>query len=110
MPDYKRIFNDILNKKCPDKKELCLSILDQQQLSVLDVIKLNTIIFGVKDKNSQGFNQKHKSYDHDSIKQILNYQKKNNLNNIELAKKFNLSRNTVTKWKNFFTDANGKIT
>lgn len=109
MPDYKRIFNDILDKKYPDKKDLCLSILDQQQLSVLDIIKLNTIIFGAKNKDSQEFNQKHRSYDMDSIKKILDYQKKNNLNNTELSKKFNMSRNTVAKWKSFFTDANGKI-
>lgn len=101
-PHYKKIYTDILNKKHPDKKEECKTLLDKENLSVLDVIKLNRIIFGFVDKETESFNQKHRSYTKSDILQILNHQKKYNLNNTQLALHFKLSRNTVTKWKKMF--------
>ncbi|NIF06809.1 helix-turn-helix domain-containing protein [Chryseobacterium sp. Tr-659] len=101
-PDYRRIYTDIINKKFPEKKDSCLYILNKEELSALDVITLNTIIFGSLDTESREFNQKHKSYDVDSIRKILDYKKNNNLSNIEMSKKFKLSRNTISKWNKFF--------
>lgn len=49
-------------------------------------------------------NQKYRSYDKATIIEILNYQKKNSLNNTQLSNHFKLSRNTVTKWKTLFND------
>lgn len=101
-PDYKAIYKDILNYKFPDKAEECLWLLDKKQLSALDILKLNKKIFGTADKQSEKASQKHRSYRKTDILQILDYQKKNKLNNVELARHFNLSRNTVAKWKKMF--------
>jgi hypothetical protein len=102
LPDYKLIFSDILSKKYPEKKTACQLILNKEELSILDVIKLNEIIFGSSDKESFVDNQKYKAYDESAIIYMLDYQKKNKLNNIQLANFFKLSRNTVAKWKKAF--------
>ena len=96
-PNYKKIYMDIIADKFPDKQTLCNPILSKATLSTLDVIKLNSIIFNQSPKNST--NGKLKMYDKETIQSILNYQTVNNLNNIEVAKHFNLSRNTISKWK-----------
>lgn len=97
-PDYKRIFDDMITIKFPDKRKYCDGILKKKKkLSVLDVLKLNAIIFGHKEES-----QRFRSYDQKAIKEILNYQKKYQLRNSELADIFKLSRNTVTKWKKMF--------
>ncbi|WP_317126520.1 helix-turn-helix domain-containing protein [Chryseobacterium nematophagum] len=71
----------------------------EKELSVLDVIQLNKIIFGPVDKETEEFNQSHRSYTVSSIFQILDFQKKNKLNNTQVALYFKLSRHTVAKWK-----------
>lgn len=101
-PDYKRIYNDIIDQKYPQKRGLCRNILNKPQLDVLDIIQINSIIFDSKEKDTQEFNHKHRSYDVYSIRKILNYQKKEKLNNSEVSRKFKLSRNTIAKWKKFF--------
>lgn len=95
-PNYKRIYTDILKRKYPDKIKECKHILDKRNLSALDVIALNQKIFGTV------VNQKHRSFSQSDIFKILEYQKKHNLNNSQLAMHFNLSRNTVTKWRKMF--------
>lgn len=102
QPNYRLIYHDIISIKCPGKKEECNPILNKKEISILDVIKLNMIIFGINDKETQIFNQKHRSYDESTILEILDYQAKNNLNNTQLANHFKLSRNTVAKWKKHF--------
>ena len=101
-PDYKQIYTDILDKKYPDKKEECKIILEKEQLSTIHIIELNQKIFGVGDKETERFNQKHRSYSKTDILQILDYQNKNKLNNSQLANHFQLSRNTIAKWKKMF--------
>ncbi|SDQ15091.1 hypothetical protein SAMN05421664_0753 [Chryseobacterium soldanellicola] len=104
IPNYKRIYNDMITRKHPEKQEQCRSILGKEDLSMLDVIKLNDIIFGIKDKQTVIFNQMHRSYDENTILEILSYQHKNNMNNTQLANHFSLSRNTVAKWKKHFVN------
>lgn len=101
-PDYKRIYSDIINIKYPEKKESCKILLEKPKLSVLDVIEINKKIFGRMDKQTEVFNQKHRSYDKTTILEILNYQKSKRFNNVELAYHFKLSRNTVAKWKKLY--------
>lgn len=101
LPNYKKIYEDIISKKCPEKHEQCVSILEKSEISAMDVLHLNDIVFG-KTKESEIINRKHKSYDYDFIIKILEYQKKNKLTNVELSKHFNLSRNTISKWKKEF--------
>lgn len=100
-PDYKRIFMDIIERKFPDKKDEYLSILNKENFSVIDIIEINKKIFGNNEKNLT-FNQKQRSYSKSDILKILDFQKKNKLNNIQLAIHFKLSRNTVGKWKKIF--------
>ncbi|MFP3591498.1 helix-turn-helix domain-containing protein [Chryseobacterium sp. SIMBA_038] len=98
-PDYKRIYSDILNTLYPDKIPQCQRILTKKVLSSLDVITLNKIIFDKQDRETSFFNQRHRSYNDESIKEILQYQKKNDLNNTQIALEFKLSRNSIAKWK-----------
>ncbi|AZB27394.1 helix-turn-helix domain-containing protein [Chryseobacterium bernardetii] len=104
-PDYKKIYKDILDLKYPEKEAGCRKILNKKELMPIDIIKLNQIIFGIGNKEIKSFNQQHKSYDKKSINAILDHQKKYELNNIQLAKQFNLSRNTVSRWKKLFSDS-----
>lgn len=101
-PNYHQIYNDIINKKYPSRKEECRFLLNKENLSVLDIIELNSRIFGISDQRTEAFNQSHRSYNKSSILMMLDYQKKNKLTNSQLAKHFKLSRNTVTKWKRLF--------
>lgn len=101
-PDFAKIYKDIISKKFPEKAEKCRPVLSKKVLTVLDIIKLNQIIFGVCDYQTEKFNQKHKSYDPTSIMEILDYQKKFKLNNFQLADHFKISRNSVTRWKKIF--------
>lgn len=102
QPNYKLIYQDIIAKKYPDKKAKCDNILNKNELSVLDVIRLNNIIFDNISNEHSTSNQRLRSYDKITILQILDYQKKHRLNNTEIAMKFNLSRNTISKWKKIF--------
>ncbi|MEY8759000.1 helix-turn-helix domain-containing protein [Chryseobacterium tongliaoense] len=101
-PDYKKIYTDILNKRFPEKIKECKDILNKEVLSHLDVININNLIFGNGTKEVSEFNQKHRFYNKSTILKILDYQKKNHLNNTQLAMHFKMSRNTVTKWKKIF--------
>ncbi|MGU3376986.1 helix-turn-helix domain-containing protein [Chryseobacterium sp. M5A1_1a] len=106
IPNYKLIYEDIIRKKYPHKKNQCQNILNKKKLSILDVVKLNDMIFDTKSKEAASFNQKLRSYSKASILEILNYQKVNNLNNIQTAIHFNLSKNSVSKWKKIFFSVN----
>jgi len=96
-PDYKKIYQDLIRLRHSDKANACREILNKKELLTIDVIKLNKIIFG-----HQQYNQKHKSYDKETIIKILKFQKKKSFNNIQLANYFKLSRNTITAWKKKF--------
>jgi len=100
-PDYKRIYSDLIKLEHPEKKVECEKILSKKVLSNLDVISINIIIFGNNDKNLT-FNQRYRSYDTETILQILDYQKKDKLTNYEVAAYFKISRNTISKWKKKF--------
>ncbi|MEY8760554.1 helix-turn-helix domain-containing protein [Chryseobacterium tongliaoense] len=102
-PDYKRIYIDIIEKKFPQKRKFCEKILNKSKLSILDIIQLNALIFEHTKKETSKINQQLRSYDQQSIFEILEYQKKNNYSNTQLAQYFKLSRNTVAKWKKLYT-------
>ncbi len=100
-PDYKQIYTDIINKKYPHKKKDCESILQKKIISGIDIVELNKRIFGT-DREREKLSQKYRSYNKTDILKILDYQKKNKLNNSQLADHFGLSRNTVGKWRKYF--------
>lgn len=99
-PNYKRLYIDMITKKYPEKKKDCLFLLSKRKLSALDIIHLNNKLFENYMVDEDKTNKRHRSYDKNSIFEILDYQIKNRLNNSELARHFKLSRNTITKWKN----------
>ena len=99
--NYNKIYGDIIAKKYPQKKEECLTLLQKETLSAIDIIELNQKIFGLKKEN-EVTNQQHRSYSQSDILQILDYQKKHKFNNSQLALHFKLSRNSVAKWKKMF--------
>ncbi|MFY1047171.1 helix-turn-helix domain-containing protein [Chryseobacterium sp. GP-SGM7] len=101
-PNYKLIFSDIIDKKYPDKKDCCKKILEKSSLNNLDIIRLNKLIFGTIDKQTETFNQKHRAYSTSDITEIIQYQKKTGLNNTQVSLYFKLSRNTLSKWKKIF--------
>ncbi|MGK6344358.1 helix-turn-helix domain-containing protein [Chryseobacterium sp. DT-3] len=102
MPNYKQIYTDIINRKYPEKWDRCATILSKTELTTLDIIKLNEIIFSYSDRETTMFNQQHKSYDEKTIINMLIYQQKNEWNNTQLANYFKLSRNSVAKWKKIY--------
>lgn len=101
-PNYKRIFEDIISRKCPEKYSLCAHILNKDEISAIDVLRLNDIVFD-KNGSAKSTNQKHKSYDHETIHKVLDYQKENNLSNVAVSKHFNVSRSTISKWRKTFS-------
>ncbi|KXH78310.1 hypothetical protein [Chryseobacterium kwangjuense] len=98
-PNYKRIYEDMLNLHYPHKLTECRPVLDKARLSIFDIHLLNTIIFGKKNKENQVFNQKLRSYNEEDIREVLRYQRQYNLNNTQTALHFKLSRNSIASWR-----------
>ncbi len=88
--------------KYPEKLEICSSLLQKDVLSTLDVLRLNQMIFGIKRSGSNRVNQRHKSYDITTIMEILEYQRKKGYTNVGIANEFQISRNSLAKWKKLF--------
>lgn len=101
-PDYRRIYNDLIDAKYPDKKEQYISFLSKNRHSSLEIINFNQLLFKKDDKTVFAFNQKHRFYDENTILEMLHYQKENKLNNMQTARHFRISRNSLTKWKKIF--------
>ncbi|WP_073061917.1 transposase [Chryseobacterium oranimense] len=102
-PDYKQIYTDIIEEKFPEKMDDFRIRRKIEGIStVIDIITLNRMIFGEPELSMECGNQKLRSYDQKSVLNILEYQKKNKLNNTETANHFKMSRNTISKWKRLF--------
>lgn len=104
-PNYKQIYLDIIAEKYPEK--MYNSKINEKVnnlVTILDIISLNDLIFEKRNLNIENRNQKLRSYDKKSILAILDYQKKNSLNNSQLSKHYKLSRNSINKWKKIFSD------
>jgi DNA-binding helix-hairpin-helix protein with protein kinase domain len=101
-PDYKKIYTDIILRKHPEKYNLCSPLLQKKNLSVLDIIKLNALVFSFEDQKTTLFTRKQRSYDESSILEILEYQNRNAYSNTKIGKQFKISRNTIAKWKKLF--------
>ncbi len=100
--NYETLYMDMLNDLYPDKLPVCQGILNKKRLSIVDILELNRLISVEKNGKNSRFNQKFRSYSKEDILLILDYQKKNKLNNSQLANHFKLSRNSVAKWKKMF--------
>ncbi|AZB24355.1 MULTISPECIES: helix-turn-helix domain-containing protein [Chryseobacterium] len=103
IPDYKQIYTDIIQERFPEKlTDTAIRHKLERLNSAIEVLKFNQLIFGEPDYAVGFNNQRLRSYDEDSVLEILRYQKKNGLNNIQLSHHFKISRNTITKWKAIF--------
>ncbi|MDP9961991.1 helix-turn-helix domain-containing protein [Chryseobacterium lathyri] len=102
QPNYKLIYSDIIEQKFPHKKAECEKLLEKKILSALDILELNNRIFGIKDQTLKKMNKKLRSYNESDILRILDYQKNHRINNLQVAKHFGLSRNTMTKWRKMY--------
>ncbi|MDQ0064192.1 helix-turn-helix domain-containing protein [Chryseobacterium lathyri] len=102
QPNYKLIYSDIIEQKFPHKKAECEKLLEKKMLSALDILELNNRIFGIKDQTLKKMNKKLRSYNESDILRILDYQKNHRINNLQVAKHFGLSRNTMTKWRKMY--------
>jgi DNA-binding transcriptional regulator YiaG len=102
VPDYKKIYTDLITVKYPHLMEKCRFFLEKDYLMSYDVLKISSIITGKEDVEAVSFNARHKSYDPVTILKILDYQKKYKCSNLQLAAYFKVSRNTITKWKKIF--------
>ncbi len=98
-PNYRVIYQDMLQKQYPDKMNECKELLKKEHLDTADILELNRRIFPHIYNSKEKCSQKHRAYNEADILRVLNYQKKNKLNNSQLANHFKMSRNTITKWK-----------
>ncbi|MBB4805939.1 hypothetical protein HNP38_001211 [Chryseobacterium defluvii] len=100
-PDYRQIYTDILTEKYPEKiQDQYIKHKIEHINNVMDILTINALIFG--KHNHEPENQKLRSYDKSSILIILDYQRKNQMNNSQIANHFRLSRNTIAKWKKIY--------
>lgn len=101
-PDFCRIFQEIAQKN--ERSEMLIEHIENiNEWNSLIVIKMNEKVVAEPGSENLKCNQKHKAYDEHSIKEILNYQEKNNLNNSEMMRLFKISRNTIARWKKMFS-------
>lgn len=98
-PNYKQLYFDIIIERFSEKMndDNIRNKIENLNNSI-DILVVNRLIFGEKQQETQ-VNQKLHSYDKNSILAILQYQKKNNLSNVQTAKHFKISRNSIAKWK-----------
>src|SRR5690606_26634771 len=88
-PDFGKIFREMAErKKLPELERK--RIAEQKEWNSLEVIKTNEELFAKRSKENLKFNQQHRAYDESSIKKLLEYQKRNKLNNTEMIKQFKL--------------------
>ncbi|MDR6404072.1 hypothetical protein J2W57_001781 [Chryseobacterium ginsenosidimutans] len=63
VPNYKKIYTDLITTKYPHLLKSCSSFLRKDQLLAYDIIKISKIITEKGDKEAILFNSKHKTYD-----------------------------------------------
>lgn len=99
-PNYTKIYQDLIKYK--NKEEFVSEGLAEKINNikiVKDILEIEKQLF--RNDNLQ-YNQKLKSYDEVTIKELLNDQKKNMMTNAQLGIKYNISRNTIAKWKKVY--------
>jgi|SRR5690606_483767 len=102
-PDFGRIFQEIAQKK-EHSESLIGHIAGIKEWNSLNVIKTSEKVVEKPDGENLKLNRTHRAYDEQSVKEILKYQKINNLNNSEMMMLFKVSRNSISKWKKMFSE------
>lgn len=98
--NHKRIFKDMLKSHSSlNNKELLEKIETIENIK--DVITINKEISKrLNRKYSKEMYQSLKSFDKDLINRILKEKKDKNLTTSEIARKYQVSRNTISRWEN----------
>lgn len=94
-PNYQKIYEDLIKFKGLEGN-ITVPKLERS----IDIIKFNKLI--AKQQGNEVVTQQAKSYDEDSILELLHYQIKYGMSNTQLALEFKLSRNTVARWKKIY--------
>nr|WP_315031703.1 helix-turn-helix domain-containing protein [uncultured Chryseobacterium sp.] len=98
-PNYKKIFSDLIEAKFPEKRDIFNTFLIKDEFNAMDVLIINKMISKLLKIDNIDENQRFKAYGPSDIFEILEYQKRNELNNSELSRQLKISRNTIAKWK-----------
>lgn len=107
--NYERLYCDFIDEleSCTEhakgilKREV--SHLLNGPFSYKHLYKINAMIYasmGINKENTTGVGIN--AYDKAYVTEILSYQKRFNLSNLEVSSKFKISRNTIAKWKRVF--------
>ncbi|MBD8082859.1 helix-turn-helix domain-containing protein [Chryseobacterium caseinilyticum] len=104
IPDYKKIYSDLIEEKYPEKMNECIKILKKKNFGVLDVISIHNILSEGSKKDVDIFNQYHRAYDEKTVKIYLQYQVDHKLSNNQLSKHFKITRNSIARWKKQFPE------
>ncbi|MCT2409130.1 helix-turn-helix domain-containing protein [Chryseobacterium antibioticum] len=94
-PNYQKIYEDLIKFKGLED-HMTVPKLERS----IDIIKFNKLIS--KQTVNEIVTQQGRSYDEDSILELLHYQIKYEMSNTQLALEFKLSRNTVARWKKIY--------
>ena len=99
-PNYKRIYQDLIKQIYPHRwQEFQYFFSQRAQFSSFDVITLNKMLFGSAEDCR---NRKLRVYTQSEIQKIIHLQKFYGLNNSQAAAKFNISRNSISKWNKMY--------
>lgn len=101
-PNYDKIYKSIIIKLGLYGKKEITYLLNKKDKSVLDILKLNELLFGIQTKEAKKLNHKYRAYDEKTVRYILDYQKHKKLTNKKVAELFGISRTTITKWHKIF--------
>ena len=81
----------MIRDKYPDREANCINYLNKRNWTALDVIRVNMILFSNKQGRKEILlGQRHRAYDQESIKQILN-------ENTRIAMAFDVDADTLLK-------------
>ncbi len=104
---YKSLYLDFIDdtefESHIDKSFLKESVMKIDEITSREIYKLNTLIREYSKSEYTWIQyQQLKSYDKDHILRVLKEQKEYDLSNSEISRKYNMSRNTIARWKRIF--------
>ena len=109
MVNYKLLYTDFVyntpHLSYKDKREILNYINEKLKIeaSYKQLIRLNTLITQrINYRTIQSRYSQLKAYDKDYILSVLKHQKEYQLSNREVSNMFQISRNTLSKWKKAF--------
>lgn len=101
--DYKSIFINLIKDKFPEKLRNPNILWKLEHLdSTISVLDLNKELFQKEEIVYTRIDSRLRSYTEEEIIRILKYQKKYKITNIDLVRKYGISRTTLSTWRKRF--------